>query len=112
MNIGVDIIENERFAFLLEDENKLARILSNKEIKQMDQYIAYSRKLEFIASRFAGKEALFKAGIKDNYNTISIINDENGKPFVECESCNDYNILISLSHNQTQSIAFVIVTEK
>jgi len=108
-NIGVDIIENNRFESYLNNNRKLERILSSKEIAVLNTYTSESRQLEFIASRFAAKEALFKTGLKFVFNQTSILNHEDGSPYVE----GDFNkkVLISISHNKTMSIATVLLVE-
>lgn len=107
MGIGVDITKNERFQKLI-DEHKEARILSSKELKVYQEITSSHRKLEFLASRFASKEALFKASnIKFAMNNVSILNDEKGKPYVESPIFE--NVQISISHEKEYTISFVIV---
>jgi len=108
-NIGVDIIENERFADFIDNEQKLKKILSDEEIKQLQAFTAISRKLEYIAGRFASKEALRKAGLKFNYPEASILNREDGSPYLVYESENEF--MISISHNKTMTVAFVVMIE-
>jgi holo-[acyl-carrier protein] synthase len=105
--IGIDIIENERFENFLDDDRKLKRILSADEVLVYKTFVSKIRQLEYMATRFAAKEALFKAGVKDAFNKISILNHEDGSPYVQC-SCED-RILISLSHDRNSSIAFIII---
>ncbi|HHU56014.1 MAG TPA: holo-ACP synthase [Acholeplasmataceae bacterium] len=109
-NIGVDIIENERFKSFLEDEKKLNRILSKDEINQLNTFTAESRKLEYIAGRFATKEALVKAGLKFNFPEISILNHPDGKPYLLGDTKKD-KVLISISHNRSITVSFVVVIE-
>lgn len=112
-NVGIDIVKNNRFIEMLNDERKCARILSKKEMEVFLLINHEKRKLEYIASRFAAKEALFKAlnksEIKFDYNRVSILNDETRAPYVEFEIENDLNILISISHSDDDSIAIVII---
>ncbi len=105
--IGVDIVFNSRFAEFVDDYKKLSRILSVEELEYYSTIKNEKRKLEYIASRFAAKEALFKAGITENFNSISILNDETGKPVVICNSLKPIDI--SISHETEYSIAFVII---
>ena len=106
MGIGVDITKNSRFENIIKDYNKIQKILSIDEIEIFNTFNSDKRKIEYIASRFACKEALFKAtGNKISFNQISILNDENGKPYVK----NKKDIEISISHETEFSIAFVQV---
>ena len=74
-----------------------------------------SRKLEYLASRFAAKEAIIKAINKEklsfSYKDVSILNDNNGAPFVKFNFNVDFDILISLSHSDVNSIAFAIMMD-
>jgi|SRR5690554_966130 len=108
-NIGVDIIENDRFEGFLDNEKKLKRILSNEEIERLNTFTAKSRKLEYIAGRFATKEALIKTGLKIDFSKVSILNKEDGSPYLksDCEG----KVLISISHNRTHTVSFVVLIE-
>lgn len=102
MGIGIDIVKNERFISYIDDERKLMKILSKEEIEQLKMFTSSKRKLEFIASRFCVKEAIFKAtGEKKAMSEITIVNDLQGKPFV----LNNNTIEISISHEKDYSIA-------
>lgn len=75
----------------------------------------------YLATRFAGKEAVFKAlGTDSSYvklNEIEILNDQNGQPQVTlygrlkqiAEEKGVTNILLSLSYDTDYAIAFAIV---
>ena len=108
-NLGVDIIENERFATFIDDDHKLSKILSDKEKNVLITFSNNNRKLEYIASRFAAKEALYKAGFRFEFNQVSILNYEDGRPYVSWDL--NRKALISLSHNKTMSIAIVLAVE-
>ena len=105
MSIGVDIVQNIRFQSFLNDQKKIDKILSTEEKEIFNSFSSEKRKLEYIASRFSAKEALFKAtNEKVAMNQISILNDKNGKPYVK----NKKDIEISISHETDYSITFVI----
>lgn len=110
--IGTDITDNNRFKDFINDSKKIVRLLSSKEIEKFNLISNDERKIEYMASRFAAKEALFKASNKKfNMNEVSILNDEAGRPFVESEI--DFNnVYLSISHERQFSIAFVVITEK
>lgn len=83
---GIDIVEIARIQAALERTPKLyERILTEEERKHIPN--AEQRRLEYIAGRFAAKEAIAKAlgvGIgKDfSWHDVSILHDENGKPTI------------------------------
>lgn len=105
-SIGIDLVENIRFLSFLHEENKLRRILSKDELTFFLTITNQTRQLEYIASRFAAKEALIKAGLVFNYNEVSILNDETGAPFVR--GLEEVDILITLSHTKDYATAFVM----
>jgi len=108
-NIGVDIIEISRFEKFVLEEKYIKRFLSSLEIKRFEEISHLEKKKEYMASRFACKEALIKAtGINFVYNQVSILNDELGAPFVQSEI--DFGkVFISLSHSNKDAIAFVVI---
>ena len=73
--IGTDITDNNRFKDFINDSKKIVRLLSSKEIEKFNLISNDERKIEYMASRFAAKEALFKASNKKfNMNEVSILN--------------------------------------
>lgn len=109
-SIGIDLVENHRFDAFIDDYRKLKRILSLREIEVFQTFTSTSRKLEFIASRFAGKEALIKAGLQFDYAEVSILNHENGAPYVIGPF--EADILITLSHTEAMSVAYVTIKKE
>jgi holo-[acyl-carrier protein] synthase len=111
--IGVDIVDNNRFETQIDNESFIKRILSEKEYAIYTTFQLKKRKIEYLAGRFAGKEAIFKAiRIGDgtiNYKDISILNDQHQAPYVEFDYIKDKNIQISISHESQMTIAFVII---
>lgn len=97
--IGVDIVELKRI------ELKIARkILSSKELKLFND-LKDCFKQEFLAERFAVKEALFKADNQYfNYDQVTMLCDDKGKPYFE-----DINALVSIAHDGGMVVAFVVV---
>lgn len=83
--IGHDIVENPRIGQLLDKygDNFAARVLTDLELTL---YYERNDRVKFIAKRFAAKEAFAKAcgtGLREPVmlSTISILNDELGKPY-------------------------------
>lgn len=83
--IGTDIVESSRIAQSLErfGERFARRILTDSEFSE---YYVSTKRVSFLASRFAAKEALSKAigtGLRHpvNLNYITITHDDLGKPF-------------------------------
>lgn len=104
--IGCDIVDLRR---LYPSLDKLAnKILTSKEYEVYLNKKTAKHKCEFVGGRFAGKEAFFKAvGISEKLNTfkdVEILNDENGKPFLNYPRCH-----ISIAHENEYAIGYVIV---
>lgn len=111
--VGIDIVKNARFKSFLDDERKISRILSSEEIKIYSKIKLEKRKLEYLGSRFAVKEALFKAtNVSFNFNDVSVLNSETGKPYIVCNFINDLSIEVSISHEEEYSVAVVLIKEK
>lgn len=101
--IGIDIVENDRIEKSIND-NFLNIILTKKERDIYNSKIG-KNKIHFLAGRFAGKEAIYKAiSKKENpsFQDVEILNDDNNAPYVIYK---DYKILISISHENKYTIA-------
>lgn len=113
LNIGNDIIETKRIEHLCKKYNERFknRIFTINEIeycegKGVNKYQSY-------AARFAAKEAIFKAisnilsnKYKIEWKDIEIINDKNGKPYVNINNIEcAYSVEISMSHVKEYAIA-------
>lgn len=121
MGIGCDVVNIFRIEKLLKKYNQdfINRILSNEEQKRYNNLADDIKiKSSYLAKRFAGKEAVSKAlgeGIGNiSFNEISIINREDGSPYVRIlnEKCSIKNdqIQISLSDDWQVAIAFVVIS--
>ncbi len=111
--IGVDIVSVSRIEGLMEKygESFLQRILSDEEMER----IPSARAAEYVASRFALREALVKAtGWKDlRYPSVVVGNNNEGKPFFEGTAFRERRadpgeFQISLSHEREYAVAFVV----
>ena len=114
--IGVDIIEIDRIQQAVErwGERFLRRVYTDTELG------LYKGKVESLAARFAGKEAVVKAlgtgerGI--GWKDIEILTESGGRPLVNLyrqaqEQADDLGLkglVISLSHSRNYAIAFVV----
>ncbi|WP_338980579.1 holo-ACP synthase [Spiroplasma endosymbiont of Lasioglossum malachurum] len=103
-SVGIDIIEVNRIENI---EEFAKRILSKKEIILFNQY-SLQRQQEFLAGRWALKEAIFKALPQEKltFKNIDISYNQYNQPITIIKN---YQLLLSLSHNETNAIAIVIV---
>ena len=128
MNIvgnGVDIIENRRIKKSLKIKGFINRVFTQKEINKSKKL---NNKVNFLAKRFAAKEAFVKAlgeGFRNNvnFNDIEILNDKKGRPLINVSQnikkilkkkfkLNKYKIFLSLSDERKYSIAYVIINKQ
>lgn len=101
MEIGVDITKISRFAN--KDEHFIHRILGESELKE---YLSLTdeKKIIYLASHFALKEALFKSTQDEHYLKYQFLHDEKGKLYC----LNHPEIKVSLSHDDDLVIAFIV----
>ena len=120
IGIGTDIVQIDRIgrAFSLRPEKFMQKILAAEEIEKMP----LSREIEYLAKRFAAKEAISKAlgsgmrlGVR--FRDILILSDlETGQPLVQLRgrakqqaSKKGINrILISISDEKEYAMAFAM----
>lgn len=102
--IGCDIVEIARL-----HEKLVTKILSLPEISLYESFSSERRRQEFLAGRFAAKEAIIKAFGVIPFPEIVILNDEVGKPFVSCRQLNDRKINLSIAHEKAYAIAYCVV---
>jgi holo-[acyl-carrier protein] synthase len=109
--IGVDIIELSRIKETIQNNKKfIERILCESEKNQFKK-LSEKRKVEFLAGRFAAKEAFSKAfgtGIgKDlSFQDIEIGTDKNGKPIILKPKTISH---VSISHSKEYAVAQVVI---
>ena len=111
--IGLDIIEIERIekAIARTDQFK-NRILSDRELAIFATYSS-SRKVEFLAGRFAAKEAFSKAlgtgiGSTCRFHDIEILRGDAGNPvlYFKGELVNGF---VSITHTKQYAAAQVLL---
>lgn len=111
--IGLDIVELDRVARLDERTDKFRqRILSNRELALYDKLPAH-RKTEFLAGRFAAKEAFAKArgtgiGKGCRFEQIEILPEPSGKPVLYFDGGKVAGF-VSITHMRTVAAAQVIL---
>lgn len=113
--IGIDLVDLKRLKEI-SDERFIHRILSDDELKFYQTINDDSRKLTYLGGRFAAKEAIFKAVSKGDktayYKDFSILNNEDGKPYVISKHLSlDLKVHISITHTSEQAVAYVIIEE-
>ena len=101
--IGIDLAKISRFEN--KDQKFVKKILTEAELKQYSE-LEDERKTEYLAGRFAAKEAYYKA-VKNNkigYHDVEIIDDYFSGPQIS-----DKLAHISISHDGEYVVVVVIV---
>lgn len=112
--IGLDMIDLARVKQVLETNPRfIERILTKKEIIQFEKYEG-SRKIEFLAGRFAAKEAYAKAngtgfGRHLSFTDVEILQVEDGRPHVTMPIKPGETIFVSITHTERSAAAQVII---
>ncbi len=124
--IGTDITENKRIESVLGKHPSFTDKYFNAEEYESYTHLPKEQFAQKIAKLYAGKEAFFKAlgtGLRFNmsFKDITILKNELGKPYIKISGktlnyieknialMEKLNIHISLSDEQTHSIAFVVI---
>ncbi len=118
-SIGLDLVEIERIRQALKRwEEKFVRRLLGEEERNL--YRARQNKVQFVAGRFAAKEAVMKSlgpyferGV--HMRDIQILNDLYGKPYVHLEDTIrerilDKEIKVSITHERKMAAAVAVMT--
>ncbi|MEG1474161.1 MAG: holo-ACP synthase [Longicatena sp.] len=109
IGIGCDIVEIARIEAALRKDSFL-NILTPKERMLFDA-LKGKRRIEFVAGRFAAKEAIYKAihkEIKMELKDIEILSDASGAPICTILAC---HIEISIAHENAYAIAYALASK-
>lgn len=119
-SIGLDIVEVSRIERDIEmhEDRFVQRLLGDDEIRL---YEVRKDKPQFLAGRFAAKEAVIKAlgtflTNRPKYNSLQIVNDDKGQPELDVpeeiidrlEGC---RCMLSISHERKYAVAVAIFVE-
>jgi len=113
LGIGIDLVDLKRIEKLA-SQKFINRILSVEEKEVYDQITSDQVKISYLGGRFAAKEAIFKAIASGpgttNFNDFSVLNHENGSPYVKTEFFKNHEIVhISITHTDQEAIAYVVI---
>lgn len=118
-SIGIDLVETDRIRKILKKYGArfVNRLLGQREL------VTYSQrgdKVNFLAGRFAAKEAVIKSlgrflTVRPAYSSLEIVNDKTGNPCLDFGSLTGEKLrhkkcLISISHEKHYATAVAIIT--
>ena len=119
--IGIDIVDVARVERLIDRYGArfITRVLGKQEVAVLG---SRRDKAQFVAGRFAAKEALIKAFgeyLKDRpgFSQIEILSDGGGGPQVFCrfamiEPLASARKMVSISHEKSYAVAMAILSEE
>lgn len=113
LGMGIDLVDLKRIKELV-DDRFVDRILSIDEKKMYDNIVDEQTKLSYLGGRFAAKEAIFKAVSKGKgktyYKDFSVLNDENGKPYVISNHfTNDVIVHLTITHTSDYAMSYCLI---
>ena len=112
VGIGIDIIELNRIEKMLDGKLKfMDRVLTEGE-RSVAAELKGHRLVEFVAGRFAAKEAYSKAvgtgiGKEVSFLDVEIKNDDRGKPILTANT--EHIVHLSISHSREFAVAQVVL---
>lgn len=114
--IGLDIIELDRIKKSIQkNERIIQRILTPREQQVFSEFTSKRRKVEYLAGRFAAKEAFAKAagtGIGAlSFQHIHVLTNDLGAPMLEVDGYDSSKLFLSITHSRTSAAAQVIILE-
>ena len=113
--IGLDLVDLKKINKIIKKSNKFPkRILSERELEIFGT-LSDPRKIEYLAGRFAAKEAFAKArgtGIREGctFHQIEILNDKLGKPIIYFDGA-EVKGFVSITHTGEVAAAQVILQD-
>ena len=110
LGIGCDIVEIKRMEVALQMDHVKGIFTPNDQACCEEMPVV--RQAEWVAGRFAAKEAIYKAIHAIHACTlcdIEILSDDDGAPYCTME---EYAIQVSIAHEKAYAIAYAIVESK
>ncbi|WP_088071296.1 holo-ACP synthase [Gottfriedia luciferensis] len=114
VGIGLDLVEMERLKEIIASQPRFAKRILTEAENEIYINLSERRKLEFLAGRFAAKEACSKAfgtgiGKELGFHDIEILNDEKGKPVLTVNL--PYVPFLSITHTEHYAAAQVVLQQ-
>jgi len=111
---GLDLIEIDRIARLVHNEKFVSRILTASEKAVFDGLAKDRRRAEFLAGRFAAKEAYAKArgtgiGAGLSWQDIEILSDAAGRPRLKERHPTQDIVHLTITHAKDYAAAVVVI---
>ena len=111
--LGMDAVELSRIEKIVaEPKTFLQKVLTPAELEKYNS-LPTKRKVEFLAGRFAAKEAYAKAlgtgiGQHVSFQDIEVLNDASGKPVLVCKWY-AHKTWVTITHTNHDAYAVVVL---
>ncbi|MGM9886963.1 MULTISPECIES: holo-ACP synthase [unclassified Lactococcus] len=112
---GVDNVELARIQEAMKRSERFSQqVLTENELIKFSKFQSEKRKVEYLAGRWAAKEAFAKAygtgfGSQLKMHDLEVQNDELGKPFFSMHPFDKGQAHLSISHSNLEAVAFVVL---
>lgn len=110
--VGIDIVEFARIKKMW-SEAFINRILCEEEKVYFETIKNEKRKVEYVAGRFAAKEAYSKLYKRFEspllFTEVKVLRDEFGAPYIKSAYKSEDKIKISISHSENYVVAICIL---
>ncbi|ALZ88492.1 4'-phosphopantetheinyl transferase [Aerococcus urinaeequi] len=116
IGLGTDLVETARIKEAIANNSRfVGKLLTENELSTYTDILNEKRRVEFVAGRWAAKEAFAKAygtGISSqlHFQDIEIVNNDQRKPLVICDKV-DTPVHITISHTDHYATATVIIED-
>lgn len=115
--IGLDLIELNRIQHSMKKNDRLMkRILTKSEQSVYRHLNSEQRRVEYLAGRFAAKEAFAKATGQGigllSFQHIEVLSNSKGAPTLWAENYEHLNVFISITHTNQYAAAQVVIEER
>ncbi|WP_062350850.1 holo-ACP synthase [Bacillus kwashiorkori] len=112
IGIGMDIVELQRMEEKLARNPRLSEKILTENEYAVFKNLSFKRQVEFLAGRFAAKEAYAKAvgtgiGAQISLQDIEVATDELGKPFIK--EPQSEGVHLTITHSSQNALAQVII---
>ena len=114
IGLGTDLVETARIKEAIANNSRfVGKLLTENELSTYTDIHNEKRRVEFVAGRWAAKEAFAKAygtGISSqlHFHDIEVSNDDQRKPIIICDKV-DTPVHITISHTDHYATATVII---
>ena len=114
IGLGTDLVETARIKEAIANNSRfVGKLLTENELSTYTDILNEKRRVEFVAGRWAAKEAFAKAygtGISSqlHFHDIEVSNDDQRKPIIICDKV-DTSVHITISHTDHYATATVII---